>query len=65
MEAIFADDTNLFLFHLPNLLIENINSKREHVRKALGVFIDENLSWKQHIDIVSSKVSKRTGILYF
>ena len=44
---------------LPNLLIENIY----HI-KVLGVFIDENLSWNQHIDIVSSKISKSIGILY-
>ena len=49
---------------LPNLLIEDIHIKREHVTKFLGVFIDENLSWKQHIDILSSKISKSIGILY-
>ena len=49
---------------LPNLLIENIHIKREHVSKFLGEFIDENLSWKQHTDIVSSKTSKTIGILH-
>ena len=49
---------------LPNLLIENIHIKREYVTKFLGVFIDETLSWEQHIDIVSSKISKSIGILY-
>ena len=29
---------------LPNLLIEDIYIKREHVTKFLGVFTDENLS---------------------
>ena len=38
--------------------------KREHVTKFLGLLIDEHLSWKQHIDIVSSKISKSIGILY-
>ena len=47
-----------------NLLLENIHIKREHVTKFLGVFIDENLSWKQHIEILSSKISKSIGILY-
>ena len=37
---------------LPILLIENIHIQREHVTKVLGVFIDGNLSWKQHINIV-------------
>ena len=49
---------------LPNLLIEDIYIKREHVIKTLGVFIDENLSWKQHIEILSSEISKSIGILY-
>ena len=34
------------------------------ITKVLGVFIDENLSWKQHIEILSSKISKSIGILY-
>ena len=49
---------------LPKLLIEDIHIKREHVTKFLGVLIDENLSWKQHIEILSSKISKSIGILY-
>ena len=47
-----------------NRLIENIHIKKEHVTKFLGVFIDENLSRKQNIDIVSSKISKSIDILY-
>ena len=49
---------------MPNLLIENIHIKSEHETKFLSVFIDENLSWKQHINIVSRKISKSIGILY-
>ena len=50
----------LFPQTLSNLLIENIHIKRKHVTKFLGVFIDETLSWKENIDIVSSKISKST-----
>ena len=114
MEAMFADDTNLFLSHkntgtsfagrdmelenistwfksnklslnvdkpkkllfhplskrqllpqtLPNLLLEHMHIKREHVTKFLGEFIDENLYWTQHINIVSSKISKGIDSLY-
>ena len=49
---------------LPNLLIQDIHIKSEYGTKFLGVFIDENLSWKQHIEILSSKISKSIGILY-
>ena len=69
-----VDKTKWSLFHplskrqflpqtLPDLLIEDIHIKREDVSKFLGVFIDENLSWKQHIEILSSKTSKSIGIL--
>ena len=64
-----VDKTKWLLFHplskkqlLPHILPKLI--KREHVRKFFGVFIDENLSWKQHIDIVSSIIYKSIGILY-
>ena len=43
---------------------EDIQLKREHVTKLLGVFIDECLFWKLHIDIISRSVSKGIGILY-
>ena len=49
---------------LSSFLFENIHIKREHVTKFLGVFIDENLSWKQLIVIVNSKIYKSMGILY-
>ena len=48
----------------PKLVIEDIHIKREHVKKFLVVFIDENLSWKQHIEILSSEISKSIGIPY-
>ena len=38
--------------------------KKKHVKNFLVVFIDENLSWKQHINIARSKISKSIGILY-
>ena len=31
--------------------------------KTLGVFIDENISWKTHIEHVCKKVSKGIGVL--
>ena len=47
----------IFLWHIPNLFTEN-------VKKSLGLYTDINLSWKHHIDKVSSKISKRIGNLY-
>ena len=70
-----VDKTKWLLFHppskrqllprtLPNLLIENIHIKREHATKFFVVFIDENLSWTQHIDLECTKISKSIGTLY-
>ena len=60
--------TKYSLFHqfsiLPFLKMDNIVIERENVTKFLGVLIDENLSWKQYINDVSSKISKSIGILY-
>ncbi|XP_065652985.1 uncharacterized protein LOC136080294 [Hydra vulgaris] len=49
---------------MPDLLIDNIIIKREKVTKFLGVYIDENLSWRNHIDNTSNKIAKCIGILY-
>ena len=32
--------------------------------KFLGVILDEHLSWKEHINLVESKISKNIGIMY-
>ena len=42
----------------------NIVIERENITKFLGVLIDENLSWKQHINHASTKISKSISILY-
>ena len=69
-----VDKTKWSLFHPPSKrqflpqtfhnLIEDMHIKREHETKFLGVLIDENLSWKQHIKILSSKIPKSIDILY-
>ena len=32
--------------------------------KFLGVILDENLSWKDHIETVEHKLAKNVGLLY-
>ena len=49
---------------LPDLEINNVSIEREEVMKFLGVFLDENMTWKNHISCVESKISKNLGILY-
>ena len=49
---------------LPKLLINNKTIKRERSLKFLGVMLDENLSWNDHIHLIENKISKNIGILY-
>ena len=46
------------------LKMDNILIERENATKFLGVLVDENLSWKQQINDVSTKKSKSIVILY-
>ena len=38
--------------------------ERKTVSKFLGVILDENLSWKVHINIIKNEISKNLGLLY-
>ena len=49
---------------LPTITFNNIEIKRENSVKFLGVIIDENLTWKNHIEVVENKISKNIGVLY-
>ena len=49
---------------LPAMTLNNIENKRENPVRFLGVIIDENLTWKNHIEVVENKISKIIGVLY-
>ena len=49
---------------LPTMTFNNIEIKRENSIKFLGAIIDENLTWKNHIEVVENKISKNIGVLY-
>ena len=57
----YSDDIPL---RLPTLKINNSIIKRESTVRFLGVFLDENLTWRPHIDLIENKISKYLGILY-
>ena len=42
------------------------NAKIDMVYKTkfLGVLIDNKLNWKDHIDVIKTKLSKNIGIMY-
>ena len=63
--------TKLMLFHRKQKHIDEVSviingTKIERVASFnfLGIMLDENLSWKSHIEMVGNKISKVTGILY-
>ena len=52
-------------YNTDNLKI-NINGneiKQVNFTKFLGIYIDEHLSWAQHIDYLSKKIARNVGIL--
>ena len=49
---------------IPILYIDNFEIIMEIVTKFLGIYLDENLTWKCHIEYVCNKVSKSIGIMY-
>ena len=49
---------------LPRFQINNYNIERILSTKFLGVLLDDNLSWKDHIKYTENKISKNIGILY-
>ena len=44
--------------------IFNHTIERERSARFLGVIIDENLTWREHILAVKAKISRYVGILY-
>ena len=49
---------------LPTMTFNSIKIKRENSIKFLDIIIDENLTWKNHIEVVENKISKNIGVLY-
>ena len=60
-EAKSKDNLSLVL---PDLLINDVKIKRENLLKFLEVMIDDNLTWKTHVELVENKISKSVGILF-
>jgi hypothetical protein len=55
--VIFSSKQKTTKINLPVLFDDN-PLKRVNVVKFLGIYIDENLTWKDHIDHVCTKISK-------
>ena len=62
--------TNFMLFanskssvYVP-ITIKNNHLERVYFKKKLGIYIDQNLTWKHHVSYVLNKLSKYVGILH-
>ena len=42
----------------------NHDIKRASTMKSLGVLLDDNLSWKEHIKYIENKIGKNIGLTY-
>ena len=51
------------LIRVTSIFTTSKNIKRVSTFKYLGVLLDEQLSWREHTNAVSKKVSKRLGLL--
>ena len=49
---------------LPMLTISNHVTERQEFIKFLGVLLDENLNWKEHIKYTENKIAKNLGLIY-
>ena len=49
---------------LPKLFTNNQVMKRQSSIKFLGILLDENLSWKEHLKLTENKTAKNIGLIY-
>ena len=46
------------------LLLNDDEIEKGHACKYLGIYLDDQLNWKHHIDYICEKLVKFTGIFY-
>ena len=49
---------------LPDIQIANKTIEKTFLIKFLGVMLDENITWKDHIYTAENKIEKNLGLLY-
>ena len=47
-----------------HIVLHGTNIEQVTPKKILGVTTDENLTWREHIKMVETKVSKSIAVLY-
>ena len=54
----------LFITRIKNKTIERkTRTCTEFLHVRAGVYVDENLNWKEHVNLIADKVSKSIGII--
>ena len=53
-----------YVDYVPNILINDCPVSKTDCIKFLGIMVDQHLSWRDHINYISKKVSKSVGILH-
>ena len=46
------------------IILENNVLEQVENTKFLGVYIDQQLDWKTHVNLIAAKISKSVGLLY-
>ena len=59
-----SSKTDNIPLQLPNLKINGSTVESESSIKCLGVWIDENLTWRDHIHTVENKIAKNIGLYH-
>lgn len=70
--ALNLSKTNFVIFHSNNktlnhnvtLKLNNCAITQSDCIKYLGVYVDQHLNWKQHISVLSKKISRSIGLMY-
>ena len=52
------------LLKLPDMKIANNQIEWKKAIKFLGIMLDENVNWQEHIRTVENKIAKNIGLLY-
>ena len=56
--------TNSKLFRNITITINNVSIKQIHSARFIGVYIDDKMTWKDHISYISNKLAKSISILH-
>ena len=71
--SVNIDKTNFVIFSsrqkslsqpIPPILYNGVPLKQKKAVKFLGVYVDQHLTWKDHISYISKKIDKSVGIMY-